>query len=51
MDYSNSFPDFCEEFEKDKVSLGVKEFGISITTLEDVFINIGKLLNPMSQNA
>ena len=37
-----SFPDVFEELEQRKGDLGVSTYGISITTLEEVFLKIGE---------
>lgn len=35
---SNLIPNICKELETESKHLGIKSFGISTTTLEDVFI-------------
>ena len=37
--------DFFNELDRDRVGLGIKNYSISKSTLEDVFINLGKILN------
>jgi hypothetical protein len=34
------FTEFFQNFDKDMHSLGVRSYGISITTLEEVFLHI-----------
>ncbi|XP_023336664.1 retinal-specific ATP-binding cassette transporter [Eurytemora carolleeae] len=40
---SSKFPDMFEELEKKSNSLGIEHLGISLTTMEDVFLKIGEL--------
>lgn len=39
--YSNRFEGFFNQFDKDLKKLKVEGYGISITTLEDVFMKVG----------
>ncbi len=39
---SNLFPDMFEELERRKVDLGIASYGASITTMEEVFMKVGK---------
>ena len=39
------FPDLFDELERDKETLGVASFGISITTMEEVFLKVGEDLD------
>ena len=41
---SMSFPKFFSELDAKKANLGVLSFGISVTTLEDVFLRVWFLL-------
>ena len=41
-DAEGKFTDFFCEFDKDMHGLGVVSYGISITTLEEVFLHINK---------
>jgi ATP-binding cassette, subfamily A (ABC1), member 3 len=43
--YSKKFKTFFEQFDHDIHSLGIESYGISITTLEEVFLKINKELN------
>ena len=38
---STKFKDFFEEFDRTINSLGIRSYGISITTLEEVFLRVG----------
>lgn len=37
------FPGLFHEIESNKAALGIVSMGVSLTTLEDVFLNVGKL--------
>lgn len=39
--YSSKFKDFFEKFDLDLDKLGIRSYGISITTLEEVFLKVG----------
>ena len=39
---SGKFKEFFEEFDKDLEKIGVRSYGISITTLEEVFLRVGE---------
>lgn len=41
LESSSLFKDFFTEFDKNLVSLGVRSYGVGITTLEEVFLKIG----------
>jgi len=43
-DVATKFKDFFEKFDRDLDKLGVVSYGISITTLEEVFLHINKEL-------
>ena len=45
-EYSALFRDFFTDFDNDLASLDVISYGISVTTLEQVFLDIGHNLNP-----
>lgn len=38
---SDQFKSFFQEFDKSLDSLGIKSYGIGVTTLEEVFLRIG----------
>ncbi len=40
--------DFFNELDRDRVGLGIKNYSISKSTLEDVFVNLEKTLNKNS---
>lgn len=40
---AKSFVDLFSEFDANKLSLGIAEYGVSVTTLEEVFIRVGEL--------
>jgi hypothetical protein len=42
IDVENKFEDFFKEFDKNLGLLGVLSYGISISTLEEVFLHINK---------
>lgn len=42
---NKQFQKLFEEFEERGEEFGVKEFGISLTTLEDVFLKVGNMFN------
>lgn len=37
-----SFPDLFDLLEAQKASLGILSFGVSVTTMEEVFIKVGQ---------
>ena len=37
-----SFPELFDRLEADKVALGIQSFGVSITTMEEVFMKVGE---------
>ena len=41
IEYSPKFKEFFQKFDDKRVSLGVASYGISITTLEEVFLAVG----------
>lgn len=44
--YSSHFKNFFTEFDQDLDKLDIESYGISITTLEQVFLKIGTLSDP-----
>jgi ATP-binding cassette subfamily A (ABC1) protein 3 len=40
---SPAFPELFAKLEAESVSLGVETYGISVTTLEEVFMKVAKL--------
>ena len=44
--YSSSFKDFFADFDNDLEELDIQSYGISITTLEQVFLKIGSMEDP-----
>ena len=44
--YSSKFKDFFEDFDNQLEDLGIQSYGISITTLEQVFLKIGNMDDP-----
>mmetsp|Transcript_63287 Transcript_63287/g.87400 ORF Transcript_63287/g.87400 Transcript_63287/m.87400 type:complete len:237 (+) Transcript_63287:2134-2844(+) len=40
-DLSNRFKEFFQEFDKQLFSLDIQSYGISVTTLEEVFLSVG----------
>ena len=47
-DLAPKFPDFYRALDKNLAALQVKSYGISITTLEEVFLRIGHIPDPLS---
>ena len=43
---SASFPELFEKFDDAKQQVGIAEYGISVTTLEEVFMRVGKMHHP-----
>ena len=37
-----SFPELFDRLEADKAALGIQSFGVSVTTMEEVFIKVGE---------
>ena len=37
-----SFPNLFDRLEADKVGLGIESFGVSVTTMEEVFTKVGE---------
>ena len=37
-----SFPDLFDRLESDKTGLGIQSFGVSVTTMEEVFMKVGE---------
>ena len=44
--YSSEFKDFFADFDNDLDKLDIQSYGISITTLEQVFLKIGSMEDP-----
>ena len=44
--YSPHFKDFFADFDNDLEELDIQSYGISITTLEQVFLKIGSMEDP-----
>lgn len=42
-EYDNKFAKFFERFDQDLTKLQIRSYGISITTLEEVFLKVGHL--------
>jgi len=42
LEDSSLFPDLLNALEQTKQSLGIKEYGITLTTLQDVFMRVGQ---------
>ena len=43
-------PQFFRDFEKRKSDLGIESFGLSVTTMEDVFLRVGELSEPEDED-
>jgi energy-coupling factor transporter ATP-binding protein EcfA2 len=46
---SNKFASLFDAMDKDEAKLGIRSYGMSVTTLEEVFINVAKV-NPFHQD-
>lgn len=46
LEYAAKFGDFFQKFDEDLHSLKVTSYGISISTLEEVFLKVGHLDDP-----
>ena len=42
-DQAPHFPAMFSDLEKDKLELGIANFGLDVTTMDDVFLKIGEL--------
>ena len=42
-DQALHFPAMFSDLEKDKLELGIANFGLDVTTMDDVFLKIGEL--------
>ena len=40
---SSKFPDMFLDLEKEKIALGIANFGLDVTTMDDVFLKIGEM--------
>lgn len=40
QEYSEKFQEFFDSFDRDLEKLGIKSYGISVPTLEDVFLKV-----------
>ena len=36
------FPDLLRELDRDRATLGVRSYGLSVTTMEEVFLNVSQ---------
>ena len=36
------FPDLLRELDREKATLGVRSYGLSVTTMEEVFLNVSQ---------
>ena len=50
FEYCDRFASFFDEFDKIIGSLNVRSYGISISTLEEVFLKVGHLEDPTQAN-
>jgi ATP-binding cassette, subfamily A (ABC1), member 3 len=50
LKYSSKFSEFFELFDQSLEQLGVLNYGISISTLEEVFLTIGHLDDPVDKS-
>ena len=48
---SSSFVDLFSAFDQQKQTLGIAEYGISVTTLEEVFIRVGEMEDSLNEAA
>jgi ATP-binding cassette, subfamily A (ABC1), member 3 len=46
IEYASMFADFFKKFDEDLESLKIISYGISISTLEEVFLKVGHLDDP-----
>ena len=46
-EYSNKFKEFFTQFDSDLARLEIVAYGMTVTTLEDVFMKVGHLSDPM----
>jgi hypothetical protein len=46
LQYSSKFVSFFQNFDRDQAKLKVQSYGISISTLEEVFLKMGHLDDP-----
>ena len=44
---TSAFPDLFDRLESDSVPLGVESYGVSVTTMEEVFMKVGEDANKM----
>ena len=51
MSQSGKFKEFFEDFDNNLETLGIRSYGISITTLEEVFLRVGYNPNNLMQGA
>ena len=40
---SSKFPEMFFDLEKEKIKLGIANFGLDLTTMDDVFLKIGEM--------
>lgn len=48
-EYSHMFKNFFSKFDSDLGRLNILAYGVSITTLEDVFMKVGHMDDPVNQ--
>ena len=49
-DQAPQFPAMFLDLEKDKLQLGIANFGLDVTTMDDVFLKIGELQEDEESN-
>lgn len=49
-DYEVHFKEFFKKFDHGVEKLGIQSYGVSITTLEDVFLKIGHMQDPLNDS-
>jgi ATP-binding cassette subfamily A (ABC1) protein 3 len=47
QEYSDKFRDFFSSFDTDLARLQILAYGMTVTTLEDVFMKVGHMADPM----
>ena len=48
LKYASNFASFFQDFDEQLQSLKILSYGISISTLEEVFLKVGHLDDPLS---
>ncbi|CAM1320016.1 ABCA3 (predicted) [Pycnogonum litorale] len=46
---TSEFPETFDQFEKEKNNLGIENFGLSLTTMEDVFLKVGDMAESLQK--